>query len=121
MGKRYKAGNVGKQRNKPRVLYYRREKEINRLINLFKKSYYTLRYLNDINNYFLMYQLKDNIKQLFYNQENMITTQSFKRRNIYYKQLSRFKRIYTRWKRDTRYAFFSYICHVPPYLFMQYL
>ena len=41
MGKRYKTGNVGRKRGvKPKQIYYKREKKINELINLFKNNYY---------------------------------------------------------------------------------
>ena len=121
MGKRYKKGNVGKRRNRPRILYYRREKLINNKINEFKNKYYDYNYLNDYETYVELFILKSEIKQLFYNQEQILSTQSYRRRSIYYQQLSRFKRIYSKWKNETRFAFFSYICALPPQLFLPYL
>lgn len=123
MGKRYKSGNVGRRRGtKPKQFYYRREKEISKLINIFKKNYYEHHgELNTLETYALMYRLKSDIKHLFYLQENMIHLQSYRRRSVYYHQLNRFKRIYSKWKQDTRYAFFSYVCNVPPWLYMPYL
>ena len=123
MGKRYKKGNVGRKRKiKPKQIYFRREKQINNLINEFKKEYYTNKdKLNTLETYVTLYNLKTEIKHLLYLQENMITVQSYTRRTVYYKKLGRFKRIYSRWKHETVYAFLSYVCHVPPYLAMPYL
>ena len=123
MGKRYKKGNVGRRRKiKPKQIYYRREKKINNLINEFKNKYYINKdHLNTLETYVELYNLKSEIKHQLYLQENILSTQSYTRRNVYYKQLSRFKRIYSRWKQDTRYAFLSYVCHVPPYLSQAYI
>lgn len=121
MGKRYKKGNIGKRRNRPRVLYFRREKLINHKIKEFKEKFYNYKYLNSYEVYVELFMLKSEIKQLLYAQEDILTSQSYKRRSIYYKQLSRFKMIYARWKNKTRFAFFSYVCAVPPWLFAPYL
>ena len=43
MGKRYKPGNVGRRRKpRPKQVYFRREKQINNLINEFKKIVETM-------------------------------------------------------------------------------
>ena len=122
MGKRYKTGNVGRKRGvKPKQIYYKIEKKINELINIFKKHYYDHHNsLNTLETYAFMYRLKSDIKQLFYLQENNLHLQSYRRRSIYYHQLTRFKRIYSRWKLDTRYAFLSYVCQVPPRYVIEY-
>ena len=120
MGKRYKRGNVGRKRRvKSLAVYKRREKEINDLIKLFYTKYYTYSkayLLNDRDCYNEMYQLKSEIKRNLYYQENILHKQSFYRRNIYYHQVQRFKRIYTKWKNDTRYTFLTYKCRVPDHI-----
>ena len=123
MGKRYKTGNVGRRRKlRPKQVYFRREKQINNLIRQFTKIYYTdHNSLNTLETYLRLYDLKTEIKHELYLQENILSVQSYTRRNVYYKQLSRFKRIYSKWKYNTRYAFLSYVCRVPPYYFIEYL
>ena len=46
MGKRYKKGNVGRGKKGTGKIYINREKEINRKINQFRKTFYT----NNMNN-----------------------------------------------------------------------
>lgn len=123
MGKRYKKGNVGRKRKiKQKQIYYRREKLINKLINQFKTHYFnSYSSLNTVKKYKEMYLLKSSIKFQFHLQESDLFQQSHNRRSVYYDQLNRFKLIYTMWKRSTRYAFLSYICHVPPYYLQKYI
>ena len=120
MGKRYKRGNVGRKRRvKSLAVYKRREKTINDLIRLFYTKYYQYSKGNMLNTsdcYDEMYMLKSEIKRNLYYQESILHNQSFYRRNIYYHQVNRFKRIYSRWKNDTLYTFLTHKCHVPDYL-----
>lgn len=100
MGKRYKAGNHGKTRNRPGRLYIEREAKINRLINQFRRILF-----NENNQRIKVYEKADHlrrqIKYLLDTQSKQIHTQSRKRRNIYYRQLADFKGLYVTWKKIT--------------------
>ena len=85
MGKRYKKGNVGRGKKGTGKIYINREKEINRKINQFRKTFYTNN-MNNIEVYYELNRLRLDIKQLFSIQSTYVHRQSRKRRNIYYKQ-----------------------------------
>ena len=104
-----------------RRLYNRREKQINIKIKEFKHKYYTSSFLNEYNTYAELFNLQSEIKQLLYIQKELLTHHSYRGHTVYHKQYRRFKRLYDSWRQDTLFAFFSYICAVPPWLFMEYM
>lgn len=112
MGKRYKKGNVGRGKKGTGKIYINREKEINRKINQFRKTFYTNN-MNNIEVYYELNRLRLDIKQLFSIQSTYVHRQSRKRRNIYYKQLSEFKGLYVTWKKVTLPVYLSLRFHVP--------
>lgn len=100
MGKRYKAGNVGKKRNKHNRTYMKREAKINRLIKKFRRILFT-EDNNNVDIYNRMNRLRLTLKQLLDFQSKQIYRQSRKRRNIYYQQVMDFKGLYVTWKKIT--------------------
>lgn len=102
MSKRRKPGNVNpKSRfSKGDNPYYLREKEINRKLNLFSRNYYNMD-LKDEDNYWVMFDLRMEIKTLLRQQEDLVWVKSINRRMAYFDQLSKFKFIYSRWKKAT--------------------
>lgn len=98
MGKRYKAGNVGKRRKKTtQKTFINREKKLNTLINEFMDIIFH-KPLN-FKNYDHANQLRLDIKMNFDIQGKDINRHGRKRRNIYYSQLAKFKSVYTYWKK----------------------
>lgn len=100
MGKRYKAGNRGKRKNKRGRDYMKREIKINRLIKefrniLFNKNPYAIK------NYKEADKIRGEIKYLLKIQGGDIHRKSRRRRHIYYLQTSDFKGLYVTWKKIT--------------------
>ncbi|MBQ6220137.1 MAG: hypothetical protein IJH63_10370 [Methanobrevibacter sp.] len=114
MGKRYKKGNVGRRRNKKGKVYINREKKINRLIYKFWEYVFIREY--NVSNYSEANRLRLDIKQLFDIQSTYVHSQSRKRRNIYYEQLSKFKSIYVTWKKNTLPIYLSVRFDFPEHL-----
>lgn len=104
MGKRRKPGNVNpkKQIKRKETAYFRREKEINRLLRTFVQLVYNPNYnLQSIASYRKMNEIRMKLKKLFDEQGNVVWYKNAKRRSIYSEQLSRFKFVYTKWKSET--------------------
>lgn len=104
MGKRRKPGNVNpkKQIKRKGTAYFRREKEMNRLLRTFVQLVYNPNYnLQSIASYRKMNEIRMKLKKLFDEQRNVVWYKNAKRCSIYSEQLSRFKFVYTKWKSET--------------------
>lgn len=116
MGKRYKKGNRRKKkrnliRNKQE--FYDREREINRKVSNFIKTYYSLSYPPVDSEYDYMNNERIEIKRLFRMQDKDVWKQSSRRKRFYYKQLNEFKYYYVAWKKMTYYIYLEREYHIP--------
>lgn len=102
MSKRRKRGNINPKKRMKKIdnPYFLREKEINKKLSLFRKNFYTMDLATE-DNYWTMFYLRLELKDLLRQQEPYIWRKTLKRRMIYFEQLSKFKDIYTRWKNTT--------------------
>ena len=91
MGKRYKKGNRRKRKNKKTEDFYQREREINKRVANFIKTYYSLSYPPIDSEYEYMNNERIEIKRLFDLQDKDVWKQSPRRKRFYYKQLIIFK------------------------------
>lgn len=113
MGKRYKKGNRCKRRDKSNNHFYQREREINKRVSHFIKTYYQLSYPPVDNEYKYMNNERIEIKRLFRLQDKDVWKQSARRKRFYYKQLNEFKYYYVAWKKMTYYIFLEYQYGMP--------
>lgn len=102
MSKRRKYGNVNPKKRSKKVdnAYYLREKEINKKLSLFIRNFHSLDLKNE-KNYWIMFDLRNDIKNLLSQQESLIWKKSLKRRMVYFEQLAKFKEVYSKWKNLT--------------------
>ena len=113
MGKRYKKGNRGKKRYRSNDNFYQREREINKRVSNFIKTYYKLSYPPLSSEYDYMNNERIEIKRLFRLQDREVWKQSPRRKSFYYQQLSAFKYYYVAWKKMTYYIFLENEYGVP--------
>lgn len=113
MPKRYKRGNKKKKKPRANDDFYKREQEINRLINDFVNRYFALKCPPVVSEYPYMNEERLKIKRLFDLQDGEVWKQSKRRKMIYYKQLERFKYYYTAWKHFTYYIYLNLSYDVP--------
>ena len=117
MGKRYKAGNKGRKRkNTSQKIFIKREQKINRLMNEFMDLVFHYN-MNDLNNYDKANQLRLDLKMNFDMQGKDVHSHGRRRRNIYYKQLSKFKQVYAHWKRISYLPYIIRRYRVPEHLY----
>ena len=119
IGKRRKAGNINpkKQLKRQGTDYYRREKEINRLLNKFTSAVYNPNFnLQSISSYKQMNEIRVKLKKLFDQQGDMVWNKGARRRRIYDEQLSKFKVVYTKWKSETYLTYLNLHFDVPEHL-----
>ena len=115
MGKHYKKGNRGKKRKyNPNKDYMNRERQINKLVNEFKR--YVLYEPYNIKNYKYANNLRNKIKDLLYAQGNFIYDKGSRRRWIYYEQTSQFKGLYVYWKKQTLHLYLKVKFHFPDHI-----
>lgn len=102
MSKRRKRGNINPKKRMKKIdnPYFLREKKINKKLSLFIKNLKTMDLKNE-NNYWIMFYLRLELKELLRQQEPYIWKKSLKRRMIYFEQLDTFKRVYSKWKNLT--------------------
>lgn len=114
MPKRYKKGNKKRKKQKSNYgIFFKREKEINLLLNDFVKRYYSLSYPPLESEYHYMNELRLQIKKLFHLQDENVWKQNQRRKNIYYQQLERFKYYYVAWKYLTFYIYLNLNYGIP--------
>ncbi len=98
MGKRYKKGNRGRTRYRPRKAYRIRENELNKDINMFRKYLFD-KEVNDTSNYCEADKLRRRIKNNLRIQSKYINKYGPRSRFRYYDQLHNFKGLYVTWKK----------------------
>ena len=113
MPKRYKRKNKKKKKPRANDDFYKREQEINRLINDFVSRYFALEYPPVASEYPYMNEERLKIKRLFDLQDGEVWKQSKRRKMVYYKQLERFKYYYTAWKHFTYYIYLNLSYDLP--------
>ena len=119
MGKRRKLGNINpyKRKKKGNTQYFNREKEINRLLNVFITRLFNPNYdITTIEHYKQMNEDRIKLKKLFDLQGKKVWHKSSKRKDIYFSQLASFKKVYTHWKHETYYIYLHIQYDVPIHL-----
>lgn len=106
---------MAKSKLRLKDIFFNREREINRLINRFMKLTYH-RNVNDLGVYDETNRLRLDIKMNLDIQSKYLHTQSRKRRFVYYDQLSKFKAVYSIWKKRSFPAFITRVFNLPEHL-----